>query len=98
MDIESGLVEVWCGREGERREMILDSSLLYHSESDSGSESSVSSDSSKKASGKYEGERGDKGADDSVAFLKGCKREGEMGQSSSNREEGRGLCFVMTRG
>ena len=52
MDIESGLVEVWCGREGERREMILDSSLLYHSESDSGSESSVSSDSSKKASGK----------------------------------------------
>ena len=37
---------------GERREMILDSSLLYHSESDSESESSASSDSSKKASGK----------------------------------------------
>ena len=33
-----------------------------------------------------------------MAFLKGCKREGEMGQSSLNREEGRGLCFVMTRG
>lgn len=34
-----------------------------------------------------------------MAFLKGCSREGEMGQSSSsNGEEGRGLCFVMTRG
>jgi hypothetical protein len=56
MDIESGRVEVWCGKEGgmgERRVMILDSSLLYHSESDSESESSgSSSDSSKKASGK----------------------------------------------
>jgi hypothetical protein len=37
---------------GERREMILESSLLYHSESDSGSESEASSDSSKKASGR----------------------------------------------
>ena len=55
MNIESGRVEVWCGKEcgmGERREMILDSSLLYHSESDSGSESEASSDSSKKASGR----------------------------------------------
>ena len=33
-----------------------------------------------------------------MAFLNGCRRVGEMGKSSSNREEGRGLCFVMTRG
>ena len=33
-----------------------------------------------------------------MGFLNGCKREGEMGQSSWNGEEGRGLCFVMTRG
>ena len=48
------------------------------------------------------GERGDRGAADSVRFsngvLKGCKRVGEITESSSNREEGRGLCFVMTRG
>lgn len=37
---------------GERRDMILESSLLYHSESDSGSELEASSDSSKKASGR----------------------------------------------
>ena len=55
MNIESGRVEVLCGKEGgmgERREIALDNSLLYHSESDSGSESEASSDSSKKASGK----------------------------------------------
>lgn len=52
MNIESGRAEDWCGKDwgmGERREMILDSSLLYHSESESVSESSASSDSSKKA-------------------------------------------------
>lgn len=59
MNIESGRVEVLCGKGGmgERREMDFDSSLVYHSESDSRSSSSESSeasisDSSKKASGK----------------------------------------------
>lgn len=54
-DNESGRAGVWCGKDGgmgERREMILDSSLLYHSESESGSDSSPSSVSSKKASGR----------------------------------------------
>ena len=48
MYIESGRAGVWSGKEGgrgERREIVLDSSLLYHSESDSGSESDASSDS-----------------------------------------------------
>jgi len=47
MDIESGRAGFWSGKEGgmgERREMILENSLVYHSESDSGSESEVSSD------------------------------------------------------
>ena len=55
-DAESGRTEVWCRNEcgmSERREMTLDSSLLYHSESDFGSDSEASSsDSSKKPSGR----------------------------------------------
>lgn len=45
MDMESGRAEVWRGIGGERREMIFENSLLYHSESDSGSESEASSES-----------------------------------------------------
>ena len=55
MDMESGRVRVWSGKDGgmgERREMIFENSLVYHSESDSGSESDTSSASCQNSSGR----------------------------------------------
>jgi len=58
--------------------MILENSRVYHSESDSGSESLAES------SPRKEGESGERGASlmFSDEFLNGCKRDGETEISS----------------
>lgn len=98
MDIESGLA-CWLGKDvgiGELKDKIFENSRVYHSESDSCSESSEYS-SCKNA--EMRGERmGREPRPCSEVFLKGCRSEGEIEEISSNGEDDRGLCFVMTRG
>jgi hypothetical protein len=86
MAMDSGLGWGNDGGMGEHKLIILENSRLYHSESDSESESEDWSSEDK----------GERGAARSCMFLNGRRRVADIGESESER--GEELSFVITRG